>query len=354
MKTKILLVGGFLGAGKTSLLWEAASRLTVRGMKVALITNDQASELVDSAFLLQTGLTIAEVSGSCFCCNFNGFADSIAKVRAEAPDVILAEPVGSCADLSATILQPLKKFYGQELSLAPFSVLADPVRLRPILDGDNGDLHEDAAYIFRKQLEEADEILLTKSDLHTDDGLEERIRAAFPDTDVHRISSLTGEGVDAWLERALTGTEAGLRLLDIDYDRYAHGEAVLGWLNGTVELRGSDVDWDDYTRLLMKELQQRLSEIPVGHVKIFVGNGKAFTVGNLTGDGRVSLRYKAGRSDCVNVTVNARVQTSPKALDRIIRAAFGAAGVPFTTTERVWHFLRPGRPAPTYRFAEIV
>ena len=315
MKTKILLVGGFLGAGKTSLLWEAASRLTARGMKVALITNDQASELVDSAFLLQTGLTIAEVSGSCFCCNFHGFADSIAKVRAEAPDVILAEPVGSCADLSATILQPLKKFYGQEFSLAPFSVLADPVRLRTILDGDNGDLHEDAAYIFRKQLEEADEILLTKSDLHTDDGLEERIRAAFPDTDVHRISSLTGEGVDAWLERALTGTEAGLRLLDIDYDRYAHGEAVLGWLNGTVELRGSDVDWDDYTRLLMKELQQRLSEIPVGHVKIFVGNGKAFTVGNLTGDGRVSLRYKAGRSDCVHVTVNARVQTSPKAMD---------------------------------------
>ena len=354
MKTKILLVGGFLGAGKTTLLWEAASRLVGRGQKVALITNDQASELVDSALLRETGLTVAEVSGSCFCCNFNGFVDAIAKARAGAPDVILAEPVGSCADLSATILQPLKKFYGAELSVAPFTVLADPARLRPVLDGGNGDLHEDAAYIFRKQLEEADVILLTKNDLRDDEDLEQRVRKAFPGTDVRRISCVSGEGIDAWLDAEMSGVGAGLHLLEIDYDRYAHGEAVLGWLNGTVDVSGSNVDWDAYAARLMSELQARLVGIPVGHVKIFVGNGEAFTVGNFAGDGRVSLRYKAGSGDCARVTVNARVQTTPEALDGIVRAALAAANGPCTCTERAWRFLQPGRPAPTHRFAEII
>ena len=50
-KTDLILVGGFLGAGKTSLLWEVAKRLNEKGHKVGLITNDQASELVDTSFL---------------------------------------------------------------------------------------------------------------------------------------------------------------------------------------------------------------------------------------------------------------------------------------------------------------
>ena len=59
--TKIIFVGGFLGAGKTSLLWEAAKYLTDKGLNVGLITNDQAPELVDTVLLSQNGLKVAEV-----------------------------------------------------------------------------------------------------------------------------------------------------------------------------------------------------------------------------------------------------------------------------------------------------
>ncbi len=55
MKTKLILVGGFLGAGKTTLLWEAARRLGAAGQAVGLITNDQAPDLVDTAFLSRSG-----------------------------------------------------------------------------------------------------------------------------------------------------------------------------------------------------------------------------------------------------------------------------------------------------------
>lgn len=138
-QTRLILVGGFLGAGKTTLLWETAVRLMNKGLRVGLITNDQAPELVDSELLKLSDLRVAEVSGSCFCCNFNGFTDAIKEIRAEASaDVIIAEPVGSCTDLSATIMQPLKQYWNTELKISPLTVLADPNRLVSILNGGNG------------------------------------------------------------------------------------------------------------------------------------------------------------------------------------------------------------------------
>ena len=144
--TRLILVGGFLGAGKTTLLWEAASRIMNDGKRVGLITNDQASELVDTALLLRNEVKVAEVSGSCFCCNFNGLISAMKQVREEAnADVIIAEPVGSCTDLSATIVQPLKENMKNELLISPLSVMADPAHLTDILNGGTAGLHPSAA-----------------------------------------------------------------------------------------------------------------------------------------------------------------------------------------------------------------
>ncbi|MBM4165271.1 MAG: cobalamin synthesis protein P47K, partial [Lentisphaerae bacterium] len=129
MQTKLILVGGFLGSGKTTLLWEAARRLTGRGHSVGLVTNDQAPDLVDTAFLSRSGAGVQEVSGSCFCCNFGGFINAVKSLIDQQADIIIAEPVGSCTDLSATILQPVKDQH-PAIDLAPLTVLADPGRVR--------------------------------------------------------------------------------------------------------------------------------------------------------------------------------------------------------------------------------
>jgi len=106
-RTRLILVGGFLGAGKTTLLAQAAERLERQGKRVGLIANDQAPDLVDTATLTQGGLPVTEVSGGCFCCRFDELASASERLMAEyEPDVILAEPVGSCTDVSATVLQP--------------------------------------------------------------------------------------------------------------------------------------------------------------------------------------------------------------------------------------------------------
>jgi len=360
-RTKVIFVGGFLGAGKTTLLWEASQRLIQQGLHVGLITNDQAPALVDSAFLSHNGLKVEEVSGSCFCCNFNGLTDAIGKIqRATDPDVIIAEPVGSCTDLSATIMQPLKQYCGHELQIAPLTVLADPVRLASILNNETAGLHADAAYIFRKQLEESDLILITKTDQAEPKALQELLeqtRKAYP-AQVHAISAVNGTGIDNWLEEVLRSKDAGQRLAAVDYDIYAHGEAVLGWLNGTVRIKGKAADWDAFTLSFLTTLSERFdaAAYAVGHVKVIVENDKQFITGNLTGKvNTLALHGSAGQSDEIKFTVNARVETTPETLNAIVRETLSLSMYDQYSHEMLaWKYLQPGRPNPTHRFAAVV
>ena len=314
MKTRLILVGGFLGAGKTTLLWEAAQRLPGRGLKVGLITNDQAPELVDTAFLSRGNVNVAEVSGSCFCCNFQGLLNTMAKVQEEAAaDVLIAEPVGSCTDLSATIVHPLKDYLGDTLVVAPLSVLADPGRLADILDGGTAGLHPSAAYIFRKQLEEADIVVISKTDLLPGSDLEVlklRVAQAYPGATVVTVSVKTGEGLKTWLDEVTRRSDSGEHLAEVDYDVYAEGEAVLGWLNAPIKLSGDPLGWGLFEQNLLKGLGQRFDSlgVSVGHVKLLLESGDNFLMGNLTGSAdTLNRRGSAGTGFEARLTLNARV-----------------------------------------------
>jgi len=360
--TRLILVGGFLGAGKTTLLWEAARRIMEKGQRIGLITNDQAPELVDTAILLRNEVKVAEVSGSCFCCNFNGLIGAMEKVQKEADaDVIIAEPVGSCTDLSATIVQPLKEKMRGNLLVSPLSVMADPAHLTDILNGGTAGLHPSAAYIFRKQLEESDIILISKADLLNVNDLEllkEKVKLNFPDADVMTVSAITGEGIDEWLEEVMNRTDAGQRLAEVDYDVYAEGEAILGWLNSNIELSGEPTNWDAFARKLLQDLSQQFDsrKASVGHVKIILEAGDNYLTGNLTGEGNtLNFRGSAGTSTKARLTLNARVEMVPEVLEEIVRRALyentkGNLAVKIVALR----CLSPGRPNPTYRFDRIV
>ena len=355
-QTRLILCGGFLGAGKTTLIWDVAQRLMAQGKRVGLVTNDQAPELVDSRLLKQSGLQVAEVAGSCFCCNFNGFVDAIRSLRRDVEaDVILAEPVGSCADLTATIVRPLKKYHNTEVIVSPLTVLSDPTRLKSILYGGDGGLHEDAAYIYRKQLEESEVILITKSDLLTDEEIEKLVKdtqACFHHTKVMVASTMNGTGIREWFKEVANRQGAGTKILDIDYDKYAHGEAVLGWLNGTVALSGENVYWDTVLKDIMTGICRviKKEKLRVGHIKVIAENGKQYAVGNITGDvSTLQLRGTAGISNQVKLIINARVETTPEHLDEIIREVLvEAIDGQYTDEVLAWRYLQPGRPNPTH------
>jgi hypothetical protein len=68
---RFIMIGGFLGAGKTTTLARLAQHYQSRGRRVGLVTNDQAQNLVDTNSLRAQGLTVEEVPGACFCCRFD-------------------------------------------------------------------------------------------------------------------------------------------------------------------------------------------------------------------------------------------------------------------------------------------
>ena len=364
-KTKVILVGGFLGAGKTTMLWNVAKHLSESGKKVGLITNDQASELVDTTFLESTGGIVSEVSGSCFCCNFNGFTDALQHVSEQGADVIVAEPVGSCTDLSATILQPLKKQFANCLSAAPLSVMADANRLKAILNGSNSGLHKSAAYIVKKQLEEADFILINKIDLldaQETASLAEKTRAAFPKAKIFTLSALKDQNIIPWLDAVQSSEQSGTHLLeDIDYDTYAEGEAVLGWLNATIELKSKGnvpKDWAAFLFHLLNEMSMCFENDhhAVGHVKALVKEKGNFVVGNVVGK-RETLKVRgiSNQDPSVTLVLNARVEMPPEDLAQTVREVlFTTAGNEIEPEIKILKCLQPGRPNPTHRYNHVV
>jgi len=365
-RVRIVFVGGYLGAGKTTLLWNAAKILVARGKRVGVITNDQAPDLVDTGLLARQGLSVGKVAGSCFCCNFRGLIRAAGKLRDEVrADVLLAEPVGSCTDLSGAILQPLKERFREEFVPTPLSVLADPERVSRVLDGKRSGMHRGTAYIVRKQLEEADRILISKVDRLRKTritALMKSISAAFTDTPVRTISSLTGMGVAEWLDDVLSSDKAGRRIADIDYDLYAEGEAALGWMNAEIDLDAGECcvpDWRLLCLFLMQRIQDscRVRKAPVGHVKMLMSTGdKACAVNMTCLKGNIDLRGEVDDSvPKARLVVNARVEMPPEDLECLLRENLdvllkGRVKISY----RRLHRFRPGRPEPTHRYRGVV
>ena len=154
----LILCGGFLGAGKTTAITALARKLMQNGLRVALIVNDQAGGLVDQASALATGSpAVGEVAGGCFCCKLSAFTETLNQLgKDHQPDVFFAEPVGSCTDIVATVVLPLREIYGERVRVAPFSVLADCRRVirelcpEAVKVGGKKGFSKNVSYIFAK------------------------------------------------------------------------------------------------------------------------------------------------------------------------------------------------------------
>lgn len=367
---RFVMLGGFLGAGKTTAMARLARRYMAEGKRVGIVTNDQAQDLVDTHALREQGFPVEEVAGACFCCKFDDLLGKVGSLEsAQHPDVILAEPVGSCTDLVATVVQPLKDLYGKRFSVAPYAVLFKPSHGLKILrqgaaqvsGGERGGFSPKAAYIFRKQLEEADAVLLNRIDELSAEQMDEiaaLVGKQFPGVPILRISAKTGAGFDVVHELLNQQGNFGRRILDIDYDTYAEGEAELGWLNSSVRLTGAEAfGLDEFLLDVVHGIQLALagSGAEIAHLKAIGLWEGFFGVANLvhsSGTPTLSLpsRCQVKEADLI---VNARVAIDPAILqekvERVVREL--AAGRGATLSQMKTQSFRPGRPTPTHRYA---
>lgn len=360
---RFVMVGGFLGAGKTTTMAQLARRYVAKGQSVGIVTNDQAADLVDTKSLRSQGFDVGEVAGACFCCRFNDLISTIDKLGFEkAPDVILAEPVGSCTDLVATVIQPIKQMYQSRFQIAPYAVILKPSQGRKILKNEPGTgFSPKAAYILQKQLEEADVILINRVDELTPEEINELHRLLedqYPGTPRLAMSAKTGSGFDAYFEFLDQAGDFGRKVLDIDYDTYAEGEAELGWLNSSARISAtSNFALDDFLLSFIQVLKTRLvaEELEVAHVKVIGLSAAAFGVANLVSrelSPELSMPSHAQTRE-VDLVVNARVACDPELLGRHVQFTIESVCAEFRASQKIGdsQMFRPGRPQPTHRIA---
>ncbi|MEJ2008760.1 MAG: GTP-binding protein [Acidobacteriota bacterium] len=353
---QLVMIGGFLGAGKTTLMLQVAQRLAAQGKRVGLVTNDQAPGMVDTRLVRLAKFSVAEVSGGCICCRFDEFTGEITHlVRDLQPDVLLVEPVGSCTDLAATVLRPLLH-YLPGLSIAPLTAVADPAAWLQM----NGrrSMPSETAYIYQKQLAEADILLLNKSDVTSRRSMEivkAQIDALVPRAQILPISAQTGAGIDRWCRQVLTSQGSG-RPVDVDYDVYGKGEQWLGWLNATIEFQAIGAPrWQRVLPEFMHRICHALSEageVPA-HLKCLLTSGSFMAAGNVTlGSPSPVVRVlrPGPPQQKAELVVNLRIGLPPRYLRPALTASMGCLnGIQGTIlSERSF---APSQPVPQHRMA---
>ena len=366
LKPRYVMIGGFLGAGKTTAILRLAELLHRQDQRVGLITNDQSTGLVDTALLSSHGYATEEISGGCFCCKFDSLIEAADKLTADVqPDIFLAEPVGSCTDLRSTVSYPLRRMYGDNYTVAPLSVLADPVRAQRVLGLKTGkQFSAKVVYIYEKQLEEADIVIINKTDLVTVadlDELDAAIRARWPGTHVMQICARTGLGVDRWLEAIVADELTSRSTMEVDYDRYAEGEALLGWLNLSADLSGVEFDGNRFLIDLATDVITRLRSdvVDIAHMKMTLlpSEGPDLAVVNLVRDGADPelSHWLADPLTDGELVLNLRAEGAPEALSEGVIKSLHEVGAAYRIGAIIRNVsaFRPGRPIPVHRFDKL-
>lgn len=357
MSTRIVIVGGFLGAGKTTLITKIAKEIKKSGRNVGVIMNDQGSDLVDSEYSCAQGIETCDVQGGCFCCRFPDFMNNAENlIKKSRPEFVIAEPVGSCTDLLATVIGPLKVVYAEQFSVAPLMIMVDASRFvsEGISDSTLG------GYLRKHQIHEAEYIVLSKTDMVGRKDVK-RIIEAIKDANISAMvipySSVTGTGFSRIMKVIDSERTSNRSPKDIDYGLYAKAEAELGWYNGKFELvaSGKSDSYDLATRML-RTIGTEYSPSDIAHAKVFVESKsnavKMSLVGSsLSVDEVKGSRYAQGDIDLL---VNARIVSSPDRLKTTIRAAVKAASAETGLASRAFNddCFSPSPPKPYYRITK--
>lgn len=360
-RIRFLMLGGFLGAGKTTAIARLARHYVDQGKRVAIVTNDQAYDLVDTHSLRAQGFDVGEVPGACFCCKFDDLIETTGKLTADSsPDIVLTEPVGSCTDLVATVIEPLKHLHGDDYEVGPLAVLLKPEHGRKILRGEqNVGFSPKAAYIFLKQVEEADVVVLNKVDKLSATEREELLRLVrerFPSKQVLAASAKQGEGFAELIAALEADPQGHASFMDVDYDVYAEGEAELGWLNCQVQVASQrPFSLDKLVLRLVGALREALAanEAEPAHLKILGQAGGDTAIANLVGSEAAAELSLASEIQvtAAELIVNARVAVDPVDLETVVTRAVEQVATEFSLTAQIagMQRFRPGRPTPTHR-----
>jgi G3E family GTPase len=357
---KLILTGGFLGSGKSTAIAIACKILSDKGIKTAIITNDQGDHLVDSRFIKNTGIPFTEVTGGCFCCNYNQLDSQISSLIKDVnPSLIFAEFVGSCTDLIATVLKPLLTFRTSDIENISFSTFVDAQLLLMHLQGNALPFSAETNFIWEKQLEESEILIVNKVDLLSEINFETLnllIKDRYDSKQILFQNSLNNDSVSKWIELIDNSPKIlEHKSIDIDYNIYGAGEANLAWLDEEIEIKSSSNSSVEFAYDFIEELSKKIVQkgLPIGHLKFHLNyNNKSEKVSYTTiidkSKQKTNIFEKSGS---VDLLINARIQTSPEVLRDILTVALNQlkSKEGLSINEKFLSYFQPGFPNPTHR-----
>ncbi len=163
--TKIDIISGFLGAGKTTLIKKLLAE-AYQGEKLVLIENEFGEISIDGGFLKESGIQISEMSSGCICCSLVGdFNKALKDVAARFhPDRILIEPsgVGKLSDVIVAVEDTVKDV--PELQLNSFVTVADATKVKVYM--------KNFGEFYNNQIESAGTIVLSRTQKLSQEKLE--------------------------------------------------------------------------------------------------------------------------------------------------------------------------------------
>ncbi len=194
---KLIILSGFLGSGKTTVLLQVAKELINQSQKVVVIENEVGDIGIDGSYLSNEGLQVQELFGGCICCTLTvGLVEAIDKLESlYLPDIILIEATGMArpADLKKTIQQ-----YKQGIDSINTITLVDAERYKMLRNG--------LAPLFEAQIEAADTVLINKIDTVNKKMLNEITEDLKKINSVSRLYQLSideNRGVEKFLKECL-------------------------------------------------------------------------------------------------------------------------------------------------------
>ena len=163
--TKIDIISGFLGAGKTTLIKKLLSE-AFPGEKLVLIENEFGEISIDGGFLKESGVQISEMSSGCICCSLVGdFGKALKDVKAQfQPDRILIEPsgVGKLSDVVVAVQNTIAEM--PDMVLDSFVTVADGTKVKVYM--------KNFGEFYNNQIESAGTILLSRTQKLSQEKLE--------------------------------------------------------------------------------------------------------------------------------------------------------------------------------------
>ena len=201
---RLLVVAGFLGSGKTTLVLSLATAAVRATLRVAVVVNEVGEVGIDGSVFRLGDLQVKEITAGCICCQIGvDLVRTLVELdQTFAPDLVIVEASGIAAP--AGVLDALRYYPADKIAGISTVTLVDPLRFEA--------LYEVVTPLIEAQITGADVLVVTKKDQATATELEYAVRMvgnAAPGVPLYVVDATSEENVDGIVAVLLANEQAG-------------------------------------------------------------------------------------------------------------------------------------------------